>query len=302
VTVSADAPEPEPVESAAAPPVDAPQPAGELDPYDVEVAAALTRIDARYGEVAAAVRDRQWSKASSALEPLVESSASGQRLDLFLAGNALRAAVAVRTGDARRASQHHRAILDAWQDPDAAARRIKQESAGVPQEEFDQRLALCLDAVGAATYGTAEAERLGLERVKAPVYRGPRTLQGIRKYVEQQLGPWLQTKREALMRAITAYKLVTEIRPAPPPRWAIAAAERVGSMHTRFADDFENAVPAIEASPREIAVYEDVVAGATAPFRAQALSAYEWCVGYGEKFQIEDDHVRICRSHLPPKP
>lgn len=93
--------------------------------------------------------------------------------------------------------------------------------------------------------------------------------------------------RTATIRAVEAeYLKVTEVQPAPPPRWVIAAAARSAAMWTRAADELVARMP-----PR--------TRSANVPLRdVDAKRAAKACADYAAKYQWSDDGSHACIAWL----
>jgi hypothetical protein len=276
----------------------------ELDPPELDAAVLLASSDARYQEVVDLVRAKHWKKARKALEGLVTAEDTQHRYDRFVAGKALSARLAELDGDDKAARGAYASVLAAWSDPDKAAARITDEASGEGEQETNRRLAGALIGVGAATYAGAEHAREAAAKIVFPAFGGPRTKDAVLAFVNKKVAPWLSSKRDAIEKAEQSYQHVLEIRPAPPPRWVVASAERVGTMWMGFVDDFTKSPQPKEwdSMPEIVEAYRDSVQAMSDPLRARARAAYEACVNYSDKFRIEDDHTRICRAALRPKP
>jgi tetratricopeptide (TPR) repeat protein len=189
------------------------------------------------------------------------------------------------------------------------------------------------DAVAESRFFFAEQVRSRAEGVKLAPYRGPADRAPVLKYLITEASPWVLRRREANEEAMRAYQSVLGIEVPPPPRlsglpvrdpnapvpmwgrddslgpdvgpppsirWAIAAAERVGSLWADFAQTFR-AFPV----PREWRGAHDVSAEyymtidrADEPFLESARRAFEYCVQLSRSYRIFDEHTRSCETWL----
>jgi hypothetical protein len=295
----------EPMTTSTAPssPAAALPPMTALDPAEVDLAAQLARADARFADVEAHVRAKRWPRARAALSSLLSSGVAQGRLDLELGARALSALVAALAGDAKAAEASDAAVLGAWKDPDASAKQLAAEAGG-NESELQRRLGLALSAVGQATFARAEIARATAAAMALPVLHGAATQAAVNELIRREVAPWMQRKRQALEDAEQAYKKVLDLRPLPPPRWVIAASERVGTMWSDFAQDFAKVPTPKEwaKQPEIVEAYRSALAGAAEPIAQRAQAAYRACVATSDKFRIEDEHSRTCRARVVPAP
>jgi hypothetical protein len=54
----------------------------------------------------------------------------------------------------------------------------------------------------------------------------------------------------------------------------------------------------LDDHPDLAAEYESTISDAASPYRTRALEAYRVCVGYSDKYRIEDDQSRVCRKRV----
>jgi hypothetical protein len=283
--------------AAPAPPL---PPIRELDPPEVSSAKRLAALDPRFEVVRGAVDQKTWKTARTALNPLLTSEADASRLDVWAASKELAAWLALLDGDDKRARAHHAELLLSAKNPWAMVRRIESESAGASREEGDQRLATVLNAWGQARFAEGEDLRRAASKISLPKFSGPRTNAGVDSYMKKEASTWMLQRRDAIDKAERAFVEVTNIKPVPPPRWLIASAERVGTMWSDFAVEFES-VPRPDEwknTPEVAEAFRQVMSSASEPIRANARNAFRTCASLLEKYRMVDAHLRTCIDRM----
>ena len=162
-------------------------------------------------------------------------------LDVQLQGHATyaRAMTHLQPAQARAEYARVRAI---WGDGASAAASLDAAYRGASPDELAHRLGRSLDAVGEAMFFAAEADKHDrVDSLPIPPYRGSRTKDDIRRFMDATMMPWAMKKQAAIESVDREYQRITELRPVPPPRWVIAAASRGGMMWGDFVDDFRKA-------------------------------------------------------------
>jgi len=153
------------------------------------------------------------------------------------------------------------------------SRELREARDGDPQAM--RRFARGLDAYGEALVFAADEKRDAT--AWAPLAANP---------AQAAIDAWVAA-RSAQIRAVEAeYEKVTEIQPAPPPRWVIAGAARSAALWTRAADELVLRLPAKKRSER--AALRDV----------DAKRAAKACIDYSAKYQWTDDGTRACAAWL----
>jgi tetratricopeptide (TPR) repeat protein len=213
-----------------------------------------------------------------------------------------------------QAAAQYAQVRRLWGDGEAARAHIAEAHRDEPEDEARHRIGKALDAVGEAVFFAAEErKRAEVDRNPFPPYRGPGTRTDIDRYMKQTLGPWV-TKRRATIEAVDhEYRKVSELQPAPPSRWIIAAASRAGMMWGDFVDDFRRApyprewdrdgyVPGMReplAWHDLRAAYIEQVAKASEPIkREKALPALKRCLDDSVKYQYFDAYSRTREQWL----
>jgi len=103
---------------------------------------------------------------------------------------------------------------------------------------------------------------------------------------QTMIDAWVASRR-AQIRAVEAeYAKVTEIQPAPPPRWVVAGAARSAALWARAADELVARLPSKRRSEQ-------------LPLRdVDARRAAKACLDYSAKYQWSDDGSRACAAWL----
>jgi hypothetical protein len=253
--------------------------------------------------VAALVRAGDWQNARTAAERVRDALGENAALDTMLVANVLVGRACLGLEDLKGAANAYRVVSAAWSDPVAARRRL--DDLGGLDAERKRRLGRALTAVGEALFFAAEEKRREADKMVVPVFRGPGDKDQLMRFAETKLKPWVDAKRPVLVEAGDAYANVVKLQPATPPRWAIAAAERVGGLWASFVDDFRRAAPIPKEwqSNRELHdAYWDALIKASEPQLDTARDAYQTCLDYGAKFGVEDERVRACGTWLAAHP
>lgn len=248
----------------------------------------------------AAVDQKTWKKARTALDPLLTSEADASRLDAWAASKALAAWLALLDGDEKIARAHHAELLLSAQNPEAMVRRIESESAGASREESDQRLGTVLTAWGQARFAEGEDLRRAASKISLPKFTGPRSKAAVESYMKKEATTWMVERRNALDKAERAFMEVTNLRPVPPPTWVIASAERVGTMWSDFVVELET-IPTPDEwknTPNVAEAFRQAMSSASEPIRANAENAFRTCASLAEKFRMSDAHLRTCTDRL----
>jgi hypothetical protein len=234
-------------------------------------------------------------------------------VDVQIQGHATyaRAMTHLQPAQARAEYARVRAI---WGDGASAAASLEAAYRGASPDELAHKLGKSLDAVGEAMFFAAEADRHDrVDALPIPPYRGPRTKDDIRRFMDATMMPWAMKKQAAIESVDREYQRITELRPVPPPRWVIAAASRGGMMWGNFVDDFRKApyprewdqpgfVPGTAETLKWTdlrATYVESVARASEPFkRDKARPALVRCLGDSVSFQYFDERSRECERWL----
>jgi hypothetical protein len=198
-------------------------------------------------------------------------------------------------GRERRASDELATVLRLWADPKRASSEIRASG-----DDGERRLGRALDAVGEAQFFFAERKRSAAQQVRFPVYRGPGDKALVLAHIHGPVAEWVKKKRPRIVDAAREYEKIVALAPAAPPRWVIAAGERVGGMWAGFVEEFRSApIPdSIKNDPELRNAYYEALDRASEPQKLAARGAYETCLAYSVKYQYADAHSRACEVWL----
>jgi hypothetical protein len=254
---------------------------------------------------AAHLRSGEWQKARADAGRALSADGDGGHLDIVIGAHTAAGRACAMLADEDCAAASYAAVTAAWADPASAVKRL--EALGGDGEAQRKRLARAINSVGEAVFFSAEQRRREAEKLARPVYQGSGTRDEVLAFVNTTVKDWVGARRTAIDGAETAYQKVAQIQPVPPPRWVVAAAERVGGLWSGFVDDFRAApmptewqghgpVPGANGLTFEAlrAEYQGKLVEASAPQLEQARAAYRTCRDYAAKFGIADEHARAC--------
>jgi TolA-binding protein len=249
-------------------------------------------IAAHYGE------KKEWNEVARQLGggmALIDRSAS---TDVRVQAHALLGRAYVELNRATPASGEYKKVLGLWADPQKAQASIMALKEDDSAKE--RRLGRALEAVGEAYFHFAEQKRAKLDAVKFPEYKGAGVKDEVLKHIQTKVKDWYGKKSKLIQEASAEYKKVVDLQPAPPPRWVIAAGARVGSMWGTFVKEFRSApIPKEWKTDDELRnTYYSNLDDASEPWKQQAKSAMEVCLGYSVKYQYFDDFSRSCEVWL----
>ncbi|MFO0761298.1 MAG: tetratricopeptide repeat protein [Byssovorax sp.] len=225
-------------------------------------------------------------------------------LDKRLVAHALLGRCLLSLGDRKKAEAELDQVRALFKDPASAVKTFEGQGADM------RRIGLALNAVGEARYFFADQKRLAAEAIAFPNYAGKGDMEDVKKHLNTKVRDWIGKKRPAIEAAEKEYLTIVDIQPAPPPRWVIAAAARVGEMWAHFVSDFRAApvpkewmsggtVPGSKMTYAEVRkAYFEQIDAASAPQRQAAAGAYRTCFNYAVKFQYFDDNVTSCLGWL----
>ena len=234
-------------------------------------------------------------------------------LDLQVQAHATYARALTHLQPAQAAAEYAR-VRAIWGDGAAVASSLGNTYEGATADDLAHKLGKTLDAVGEAMFFAADADKHDrVDALPIPLYKGPRTKDDIKRFMDATMMPWARKKQAAIEAVDKEYQRITELRPVPPPRWVIAAASRGGMMWGDFVDDFRKApyprewdqpgfVPGTADTLRWTdlrSTYVEGVARASEPFkRDKAKPALERCLGDSVSYQYFDERSRDCERWL----
>jgi TolA-binding protein len=196
-----------------------------------------------------------------------------------------------RKDEARR---HFEAATREWQRN--AGERIAQLE-DVSDEERQLYLVRAKDAVSEALFYLAEYEYAAFRAIRFPRFSGGRNLQRVQRWAENDFRQWLNQKREALVRAESAYNLIAQLE---IPQWEIAAAARVGEMYRSFMEQIREApIPEeIENDDELYAIYVGALEDAARPLQVQAMDKFEFCLTTATRVRWFNQFSQQCEREL----
>ncbi len=181
---------------------------------------------------------------------------------------------------AARAREHFDAAIALWAD------------GSVTRDLSNAARAQMRDAVGAATFGLAEADFEAAVTVPLPgrlEFTGPRAASSRRR-----LAAWLRERQEAVRRAEAAYAPLAKQPLAGA--WTVPAAFRVGQLRMLTTDALAAAdIP--RSVPRDYATaYCDALNEQLAPMRKAARDAFATCAEHPAATAASDAWVERCAA------
>jgi tetratricopeptide (TPR) repeat protein len=231
----------------------------------------------------------------------------GNLHDKILA-HALLGRIHVQEGTVPKASAEFEIVRAAWARPAEMMKEI--EKLGSTDQEQLRRLGAVLTAIGEALFFFAEQKRAEFEAIRFPEYTGAGDRESVLRFMSTKVVEWSKKKTQAIESADLEYQKIIQIEPAPPPRWVIAAAGRVGFMWSSFVGDFQRAptpkewnsnavVPGSTITYGELRkLYRQSLSSLSEPLMERSKQAFRVCVDYSRKFQSFDDHAQACISWL----
>jgi hypothetical protein len=249
--------------------------------------------------VAELLRKEQWIAAQVRLSKLFPAFDTSGPIDAVLAGHVLYGRICARKSDARCAEREHRRVIELWEAPGTAA---ALDMLGGDSAARRDRLARALSAAGEAFYFIAEQKRNRTHSVRMPEYKGESTKEAVTRFVQTEVAGWVKRKTPLLEEAESAYGKILELRPAPPPKWAVAAAARTGALWGRFSAEFR-AAPIPEGwkgnGKRELRdFYYQSLDEASEPQKTRAHAAYSRCRDTADRVQLHDENAQACVNWL----
>lgn len=265
-----------------------------------------------------------WDDARAALAQAAPVVSAGASIETRAEVEALLGRTFSALGRTREAIAAHRSVLGLAKQGKAAAKR------GAAEWDEPAR-----DAVAESRFFFAEQARLRAEAVKLAPYVGSSERKPVFAYINTVAAPWATRRRAAIEEAVRAYASVLGIEippPRPAPRWdaaggdpnaptaalgddplleprsgglpsirwAIAAADRVGSLwaeysHTLAVLPIPRALPGAEEISAE---YRSTIDWGDSPYPENAKRAFELGAQLSRKYRIVDEHSRACEAWL----
>jgi tetratricopeptide (TPR) repeat protein len=248
------------------------------------------------------IEKEDWGAARKKLSSAMSLIDRNAALDVQIQAHAMLGRVFVKLDTAASAVTEYDKVRGMWKDPAAVVKKIQETGD-------DRRLAKALTALGEALFFFAEEKRQAAEAIRLPGYSGSGRHEDIAELLATKVAPVMTARRKAVEDAEKAYFEVLEIQPIPPPRWVVAAAERVARMRGLLAAELR-ALPAPKSWKRQgrspwgprwedvRAAWRDALIDASEPDHLAARAAYRRCVELSLKMRSFDDHTQQCTSWL----
>ncbi len=243
------------------------------------------------------VRLGNWADADQWLEQKKSMFAAATEIDVKINYHATLARIAVARGRNEKAFAEYGVVRQLWKaaPPDVKTLDVKNL--------YLQQMETMLDAVGEAEFYFAKRAEKAVDEVQFPAYRGPMVEKSVNRYILEHRKIEI-AKLRAIEHARDAYEKVLQIEPVAPPRWAIAAAHRVGNLWAEFAKDVEN-IPRLSGpiAGRTGITYEDLRQSYAAlvgpsPWPNNAKEAFKVCVERAIRSKYFDENARQCAAAL----
>lgn len=169
---------------------------------------------------------------------------------------------------------------------EAAYRSLLRRPGSRPSEEAHE-----------ARFFLAERARQRARALPVPRFSKTPTRAAILRFVTEEIEPWYRKKQAAIERAEEAYQAV--IDQGASPRWAVAAAARVGALWAEFVHDFRAApIPPRDPSwPLGMSYYMRLD-DASEPHKQRAKRAFVLCLDLALKGGYHDENVADCEAWL----
>ncbi|MBX3187521.1 MAG: hypothetical protein KF819_10925, partial [Labilithrix sp.] len=257
-------------------------------------AAIAYAIGAHYAE-----KD-EWEKARAALTSAMRLVDKAP-LDLQLQAHATLGRALAKLNQRAQAQREYAKVGALWTDATAGEQKIR---AAYPSEDVaqkDRRLGKAVSAVGEAFFFAAEERRLAeVEPLAFPEYKGPGDKASVKAHIETKVKDWYTKKMAAIRKVEPEYAKILDLKPAPPPRWVIAAGSRAGLMWGDFVDDFRRSpYPKAWKGTELEQVYVTGLDEASEPYKvAHAKPALRKCLELSAQYQFFDAFSRSCEVWL----
>jgi TolA-binding protein len=242
----------------------------------------------------------EWDKARAALTSsmsLIDRAAP----DVQLQAHATLGRALVRLGSGALARAEYAKVKHLWADPAAAEAKLRAAYPAEDDAQRGRRLAKALSSVGEAIFFAAEEKRIAeVESLKFPEYRGPGDKASVKAHVDTKVKDWYLKKMAAIQRVEPEYAKLLDLKPAPPPKWVIAAGSRSGLMWGDFVDDFRRApIPKAWRGTELEQLYTGEIDRVSEPYkRERARPALKKCLDLSTTYQYFDGFSRSCEVWL----
>lgn len=321
--LQAPAPKAPPVGVAEAPstePSEPPAPEAELLASSQALREPPSEMHRELDAIAAEIDAGRAAQARSRLTLLLRELQTTGSLDEEMTGRALLARAHDRLGARPAASAEYDRILAVW-EKDKSLGAVKRGEGS----RDHARMAHALSAVAEALFFQAERLRDHADQLRKPTpprstYRPSKKpvqemnaeeferemekraedTRRLKAHIDNDLKGWIEEKRRRIDAAERAYARIPQLQPAAPPVWVVAAAERVGTLWSNFADAFRTTpAPSWIAGDAELmGVYREGLDQAAAPIVQRARGAFEMCGRAAETYRVDTEAARACKKWL----
>jgi tetratricopeptide (TPR) repeat protein len=251
-----------------------------------------------------------WSAAERSLGDAMRIIDANATVDVRLQAHAVLGRALAAQGKKGEADREYGRVRESFADPSAVEKALA--ALGGTEEQRQRRLAKTLLALGESLYHEADAKRAAADALAMPEYTGPGTRDDIQRFINAKVKPWMDKKHAAIEAAEKEFVHILEIKPAPPPRWVIAAGAAVGRMWGDFVNDMLRApypkewdqkgyVPGVDPPLlwQELRdAYLAAIQLASEPHKERAKRAYQKCLDYSVTYQYFDEDSRSCEEWL----
>ena len=247
----------------------------------------------------------EFKEAKATLGRVIERVDRQAELREKFLGHAFLARTLAKLDDLKGAEKEYGQVRALWSNAQVQTKLLNEAA------ENPRSLAKVLDVVGEALFFFAEQKRKEVDAIQYPVYKGPSTMDGIRKHINTKLVDWIKTKKPAIETAEREYRKILDLQPVPPPKWVVISASRVGTMWSTFVAEFRGApIPEEWKKGGKIpggteATFEDIrkayyaaLDEASEPQKQTAKQSFKMCVDYSVKFQYHDEYSQSCQVWL----
>lgn len=222
-----------------------------------------------------------------------------------IAGHALLGRAFAGLADTKGAEKEYATVRALWKNAEMQKKIMADVDAN------PRNVGRILTYVGEAVFFFAEQKRKDVEAIKFPEYKGPGEMPEVLKHINTKVVDWIKKKKPAIEETEKAYQQVMELQPAPPPRWVIASASRVGGMWGKFVAEFRagpipkewrqnGPVPGVQdLTYQELRNdYYARIDEAAEPQKQRAKAAFKMCVDFSVKYQYTDEFSQACQNWL----
>jgi tetratricopeptide (TPR) repeat protein len=220
--------------------------------------------------------------------------------DIQVQAHALLAHALMKMNQPNPAGKEYGKVVSLWKDPQKAVSAIQASAASEDDAGKQRRVGRALTAVGEAMFFFAEQKRAKVDKIVFPEYKGPGSLEDVKKHINTKVKDWILKKKPAIDEATAEYKKVVDLQPVPPPQWVIASGSRVGTMWGNFVKEFRAApIPDKIKKDTELRnAYYASLDEASEPQKQVAKGAFKTCLDYSVQYQYFDEYSRSCEEWL----